>query len=205
VNATTTAETARRTTAAKVVGSLGVVAVAAAVAGLGVFGSFTDSTQPAMASVTNGVVSIDLAAAGGAGAAVPLRFASMVPGSVRTQAVDLVNNGDSGLSSITLATVATTSSLLDSDRAKGLQTTVRSCSVAWSADWTCAGAVRTVLAPGPVVRTVALTDPASLTAGAVDHLAVTVTFPAAAGNEFKHQSSELQLVFSAVQRDGSAR
>lgn len=205
MNATTPAGTDRRSTAAKVVGSLGVVAAAAAVAGLGVFGTFTDSTQPTLASVTNGVVSIDLAAAGGAGAAVPLDFSSLVPGSVRTQSVDLVNDGDSALSSVTLATVATTSSLLDSDRVRGLQTTVRSCSLAWGADGTCAGEVRTVLASGPVVRTLALTDPFSLTAGAVDHLTVSVAFPAAGGNEFRRQSSELRLVFSAVQRDGSAR
>ena len=205
MNATSPVRTARRNTAAKVVGSLGVVATAAAVAGLGVFGSFTDSTQPTLASVTNGVVSIDLAAAGGAGAAVPLSFASMVPGSVRTQAVDLVNDGDSALSSVSLTTVATSSSLLDTDRTKGLQTTVRSCSVAWSADWTCAGDVRTVLDSGPVVRTAALTAPASLIAGAVDHLAISVDFPVAAGDEFRSQASELQMVFSAVQRDGSAR
>lgn len=205
MNPTSPVRTARRTTAAKVVGSLGVVATAAAVAGLGVFGSFTDSTQPTLASVANGVVSIDLAAAGGSGAAAPMSFAGMVPGSVRTQAVDLVNDGTSALSSVSLATVATTSSLLDSDRVKGLQTTVRSCSIAWSADWTCAGAVRTVLDSGPVVRTVALTDPASLTAGGVDHLAISVAFPSAGGNEFTNQSSQLQLVFSAVQREGSAR
>ena len=201
---TSPARTGRRSTAARVLGSLGVVATAAAVAGLGVFGSFIDSTTPAVASVANGVVSIDLAAAGG-GAALPLSFASMVPGSVRTQAVDLVNDGDTALSSVTMATVATTSSLLDADRVNGLQTTVRSCSVAWTAGWACAGVERTVLASGPVVRTAALSDPRSLTAGATDHLAVSVTFPAAGGNEFKQQSSQLQLVFTAVQRNGTAR
>ena len=196
--------TGRRGIVARVLGSLGVVAAAAAVAGLGVFGAFTDSTTPAVASVTNGVVSIDLAGTGG-GAAVPLSFSSMVPGSVRTQGVDLVNDGDTALSSVTLATVATTSSLLDTDRTNGLQTTVRSCSVPWTSDWACAGVERTVLASGPVVRTAALTAPLSLAAGATDHLAVSVAFPAAGGNEFKQQSSQLQMVFTAVQRDGTAR
>ena len=164
------APTGRRSTAARVLGSLDVVATSA-----------------------------------GGGAALPLGFASMVPGSVRTQAVDLVNDGDAALSSVTMATVATTSSLLDTDRVNGLQTTVRSCSVAWTAGWACAGVERTVLASGPVVRTAALTDPLSLAAGATDHLAVSVTFPAAGGNEFKQQSSQLQVLFTAVQRDGTAR
>jgi hypothetical protein len=204
VNATIPVETARRTTAAKVVGSLGVVAAAAAVAGLGVFGSFTDSTQPTLASVTNGVVSIDLAAAGG-GASVPLTFGGVLPGASLTQAVDLVNDGDSALSSVSLATTARVSSLLDTDTTHGLQLSVRSCSVAWTASYTCDGDVRTVLAAGPVARTAALDAPRSLTAGATDHLAVTAALPSSAGDEFRNQASELQLVFSAVQRDGAAR
>ena len=43
------------------------------------------------------------------------------------------------------------------------------------------------------------------TAGATDHLAVTVALPASAGDAFKQQASDLQMVFTAVQRDGSAR
>ena len=204
MNATRTDRTAHRTTAAKVVGSLGVVAAAAAVAGLGVFGSFTDSTTPALVSVDNGVVSVALAAAGG-GATVPLQFGSVLPGTSVTQAVDLVNDGTSALSSVSLATTATKSSLLDTDAAQGLQMSVQSCSVAWSAGSTCSGDARTVLGSGPVVRSSALTAPLSLVAGATDHLAVTVTLPSAAGDAFRAQTSDLQMVFTAVQRDGAAR
>jgi hypothetical protein len=203
VNATPTARSTHRSTAAKVVGSLGVVAAAAAVAGLGVFGSFTDSTTPAVVSVDNGTVSVDLTAAGG-GASVPLSFGAVVPGSSVTQAVDLVNDGTSALSSVSLATRATTSSLLDTDATNGLQMTVRSCSVAWTAN-TCAGDVRTVLSSGPVVRTVALDAPLSLTAGVTDHLAVTVALPSTAGDAFAKQASDLQMVFTATQRAGTAR
>jgi hypothetical protein len=204
VTATPPARSERRQTAAKVVGSLGIAAAAAAVAGLGAFGAFTDSTAPATVAVTNGVVSIDLTAAGG-GTAVPLSFGSVVPGSSVTQAIDLVNDGDSALASVTLATRATTSSLLDTDATHGLQLSVRSCSVPWTAQHTCAGDVRTVLASGPVLRTGALDAPRTLSAGATDHLAVTAALPSSAGDAFKGQSSELQLVFSAVQRNGSAR
>jgi len=88
---------------------------------------------------------------------------------------------------------------------KGLQMSVQSCSVAWSASSTCTGDLRTVLASGPVARTAALTAPLSLVAGATDHLAVTVTLPSAAGDAFRAQASDLQMVFTAVQRDGAAR
>jgi hypothetical protein len=203
VTASLTARTAHRTKAAKVVGSLGVVAAAAAVAGLGVFGSFTDSTTPAAVSIDNGTVSVNLAAAGG-GASVPLQFGSVLPGSSLTQAVDLVNDGTSALSSVSLATTATRSSLLDTDATHGLQMSVQSCSVAWTAG-TCAGDVRTVLAAGPVVRTAALAAPLSLAAGVTDHLAVTVTLPSSADDAFRAQASDLQMVFTAVQRDGAAR
>ena len=103
------------------VGSLGVVSAAAAVAGLGVFGTFTDSTHPLTAGVSDGVVSIDLTAAGG-GATLPLAFGGIMPGASVTQAVDLVNDGTSALSSVDLATVATASSILDTDVADGLRT-----------------------------------------------------------------------------------
>ncbi len=201
---TTSDRTAHRSTAARIVGSLGVVAAAAAVAGLGVFGTFTDSTTPAVVSVDNGIVSVDLAAAGG-GASVPLQFGSILPGSSVTQAVDLVNDGSSALSSVSLATKATKSSLLDTDATAGLQMSVQSCSVAWSAAATCTGDLRTVLASGPVVRTSTLTAPLSLAAGVTDHLAVTVTLPSAAGDAFRAQASDLQMVFTAVQRAGAAR
>jgi hypothetical protein len=200
----TTIPTAHRSAAAKVVGSLGVLSAAAAVAGLGAFGSFTDSSTPVVVTTQAGVVSVDLTAADG-GASVPLAFDSMVPGSSAKQAVNLVNDGTSALSSVSLATRATSSSLLDTDAVNGLQTSVQSCSVAWSATWTCAGDLRTVLAAGPVVRSGALTAPLSLTAGATDHLAVTVALPSTAGDAFKQQASNLSLVFTAVQRDGAAR
>jgi hypothetical protein len=204
VNATGQASTARRTSAAKVVGSLGVVGAAAAIAALGTFGAFTDSTTPQAAAVGTGVVSIDLAAAGG-GTSVPLAFGGVVPGGSVTQAVDLVNDGTSALASVRMGTVAATSSILDTDTTHGLQLSVRSCSEAWTADFTCAGDVRTVLTSGPVVRSADLTAPRSLAAGATDHLAVTVGLPTTAGDAFKRQASDLRMVFEATQRGGAAR
>ena len=55
---------ARRSTAAKVLGSLGIIGTAAAVAGIGTFGGFTDSTTPVATNVATGTLSIDLSQAG---------------------------------------------------------------------------------------------------------------------------------------------
>ena len=204
MNGNSSKRTARRVSLAKVMGSVGVIGAAAAVAGLGTFGTFTDSTTPAPVSVQSGVVSIALSAADGS-ATVPLAFDGVVPGASVTQAINLVNDGDSALSSVRLATAATQSSVMDADTVNGLQMTVRSCSVAWTSDFSCAGSAKTLLAGGPVVRDAALTDPASVTAGATDHLAVTLSLPASAGDAFKDKSSELALTFTATQRDGAAR
>ena len=56
----TDAASARRSSVTKAVASLGVLAAAAAVAGLGSFGAFTDSTTPVQADVDTGVLSINL-------------------------------------------------------------------------------------------------------------------------------------------------
>ena len=202
MNATTNGS-GGRLTLAKVLGTVGVVGAAAAVAGLGTFGTFTDSTTPVSAPVQAGIVSIGLTAADGS-ASVPLDFTGIVAGGSVTQAVNLVNDGDTALAGVSLATTAKTSSLLDTDRVNGLQLSVQSCSVAWTGS-TCAGDVRTVLASGPVLRDVPLTDPFSRTAKATDHLAVTATLPASAGDAFKQQTSRLSLTFTATQRDGAAR
>jgi hypothetical protein len=204
VNGNSIKHTARRVSLTKVLGSVGVVGAAAAVAGLGTFGAFTDSTTPAPVTVQAGVVSIALSAADGS-ATVPLAFNGVVPGASVTQALDLINDGDSALSSIRLATVATQSSVMDTDTVNGVQMTVQSCSVAWTSDFTCTPGARTLLAAGPVVRDAALANPASAAAGVTDHLAVTLSLPTGAGDAFKDKSSGLALTFSAIQRNGADR
>ena len=192
-----------RPTGLKIAGSIAIAATAAAVAGLGTFGSFTSTTAPTPVAVQDGTVSIDLTAGDGS-ASVPLSF-GVTPGASTTKNINLVNDGDAALASVRLATVATASSILDTDQTNGLQMTVASCSVAWASDGTCAGSRRTVLASGPAVRTANLVDPFGLAAGATDHLAVTLALPATAGDAFKSQTSALRLTFTATQRDGGAR
>ncbi|OMQ15138.1 hypothetical protein A7K94_0211575 [Modestobacter sp. VKM Ac-2676] len=131
MSATTTATATRGRTARKIIGSLGVVGAAAAVAGLGTFGTFTDSTTPLEASVTTGKLDINLNQAGTA--TLPMSVAGFVPGDSLSRAVDLTNDGDLAFSSLILNSTAPTSSILDTDKADGLQLTVRSCPVAWTA------------------------------------------------------------------------
>ena len=202
---TTTARTRTR----RVLGSLAVVGAAAAVAGLGTFGTFTDSTAPLAATVSSGVVSIDLADAGGS--AYPIDVAGFVPGDRMTRVVDLVNDGSAPMATISLSAVATVSSVLDTDAAKGLQLAVRSCDVAWTmrlADgapvYDCRGTEST-LASGPVAGIKQLTAPAALAVNGVDHLAVSVTLPQDAGDAFQGKRSSMALTFTGTQATGTTR
>ena len=84
---------AHSSTARKVVGSLGVLGTAAAVAGMGTFGSFTDSTTPVATTIQSGTLSIDVSQQG---FAVPVTTTGFVPGDSLTRAVNLVNDGNVG-------------------------------------------------------------------------------------------------------------
>jgi camelysin-like metallo-endopeptidase len=197
-------------TARKVLGSLGVVGAAAAVAGIGTFGTFTDSTTPLNASVSSGTLSLDLNAAGST-ASLPMNAAGFVPGDSVSRSVDLVNSGNLGFAGISMNSVATTSSLLDTDKVNGLQLAIRSCPVVWTetvtngvATYTCSGATST-LANGPAVATTGFTNPAAASPTGVDHLVVTLSLPAGAGNEFQGKTSALAVSFTGSQKTGTNR
>jgi len=189
-------------TTRKVIGSLGVIGAAAAVAGMGTFGSFTDSTTPVATTITSGTVSIDLAKASTLDFAAP----ELIPGDSVTRAFTLKNDGSSDLGSITLASVATTSSVLTTDTTNGLKLAVKSCAVAWTQSgnsFTCASGEKTLLS-SPAVTNVALNDPASLVAGGSDNLAISFSLPTAAGNEFQGKQAAFSLTFTATQRTAPA-
>ena len=88
-----------RGTTRKVLGSLAVIGTAAAVAGLGTFGTFTDSTTPVSAQLTSGTVSIDLAQPA---APIPATTAGLLPGDSIARTVTLSNDGNSPLSTVAL-------------------------------------------------------------------------------------------------------
>ena len=198
-----TTATNYRSTTRKVVGSLGVLGAAAAVAGLGTFGAFTDSTAPINASVDTGTLSINATTQG----SLPMAVSGLVPGDSITRAVTLHNDGNLPLGSINLSTGVTTASNLTTDAANGLQKSVRSCAVAWVQSgntYTCASGEK-LLGAGPVMTDVALPGANALNAQSSDYLAYTISLPTTAGNDFQGKSAALSLVFTGTQRTGTAR
>lgn len=196
-------------TTKKVVGSLALAGTAAAVAGLGTFGTFTDSTAPLNTTVATGTVDINLAVPSG-GVAIPVTTNGFVPGDSLTRAVDLSNNGTSALSGITLNSTATAGSILTTDATNGLQLAVKSCSVAWTQGgtasaptYTCSG-TQTALTNGPVVSTSTLNGLASMNPAGVDHLIFSISLPTSADNTFQGKSASLSLTFTGTQRTGQA-
>ena len=196
------------TTARKVVGSLGVIGAAAAVAGMGTFGSFTDSTTPVNTTINSATLDIN---AGPVGATIPVSTDGFLPGDSLTRAVNLVNNGSSPLGSVVLGTSVATPSILTTNTTSGLQMAVKSCAVAWTQGGTpdaptyaCSSGEK-LLASGPAVSNNNLTNAASLVPGGTDYLMFAISLPTSADNTFQGKSATLSLTFTGTQRTGTAR
>jgi hypothetical protein len=204
----TSSTTTRRRSAAKIVGSIGAIGAAAAIAGLGTFGTFTDSTAPVNTNVDTGVLSIDISNVG-AGASVPFDGGLLVAGDSRTHLIDLVNDGTSPLSAVTLRSNVAQSSILDADPVNGLQLTVESCSVAWDESGVtpvCTGTKRSYYTTPIVTIERPLNATPALAPGAVDHLMLTASLPTGAtGDAYEGATSKLNFVFTGYQRSGSPR
>ena len=196
----------RADTTRKVLGSLAVIGTAAAVAGLGTFGTFTDSTTPLTAQLATGTVSIDLAQPA---APIPATTTGLLPGDSIARPLTLVNDGSSPLSTVNLG-VTTTGGILTTDTVHGLQLAVHACSTPWTQTstaptYTCTATQRTAAPSGPAVGNRTLDTPTSLTPGGTDHLLVTLTLPTTADNTFQGATSTLALTFSGVQRAATSR
>src|SRR5204863_3025232 len=166
----------------------------ASIAGLGTFATFTSSTS-ASHTVSSGTVTIALGATGGSTNRLNVDATAIAPGDTIQRSVDLINQGTLDLASLALTTQATTSSLLDTDTTNGLQMVIDKCSAAWTEagppyTYTCGGSTSTVLASRAVIgSSLSLSNLSSTTAGATDHLRVTLTLPGAAPNTLQNQSS----------------
>ncbi|WP_448624882.1 TasA family protein [Geodermatophilus sp. URMC 64] len=201
----------RRSTTRKVVGSLAIAGTAAAVAGLGTFGTFTDSTTPVATTVQTGTLDINLNQPAGA-YAIPVTTPNFVPGDSVTRAVNLSNDGSTALSSVTLTSLSTgAANNLTTDTVNGLQLAVKACSVAWTQGgtaaapaYTCSGTERAMYS-GPAAISVALPSPASLNPGGVDYLAFSVSLPTSADNTFQNKTASLSLTFTGTQRAAAAK
>ena len=200
----------RRSTTARILGSLGILSTAVAVSGFATLGTFTDSTA-ATTTVQSGILSIDVGVPGGIPHVIPVSTNGFVPGDSLTRPLNLVNDGTVPISSIRLATTATPSNALATDPVKGLQLTLEQCSRRWTQGgtealptYTCDGTRRTLYS-GPVTSTAELPSPNSLAPGGTDNTIFTLSLPTVAGNEFQTLSATVSLAFTAVQAPGTAR
>lgn len=188
------------TTSGKILASVALVGTAAAVAGLGTYGAFTDSTT-AEQTVTAGTVDIDLLDP----AALNLAVTGLLPGDSVEKLVTLKNTGNSGLNNVTLTTSTVSPSLLTTNTTLGLQLKIESCSTAWTgtaAPYTCTGS-QSVLPTTAIIGdglAKALTNLTSLTAGNSDFLKVTTTLPTTADNTFQGLTSTIDFAFTGTQR-----
>jgi predicted ribosomally synthesized peptide with SipW-like signal peptide len=196
----------------KILMSFAAIGVTAAVAGLGTYATFT-STASVNQSIASGTVSIALGATGASTNRLNVNATGIVPGDTIQRSVDLINNGNQDLASVTLTTSASPSSLLDTDATNGLQMTIDRCSVPWTEagtspafTYTCSGSTSVVLASRAIIgANLALANINATTAGATSHLRVTITLPSSAGNSFQGLTSTIQYTFTGTQRAATNR
>jgi predicted ribosomally synthesized peptide with SipW-like signal peptide len=195
----------RRSTLRKLIASVALVGATASIAGLGTYATFTSTTSQSHA-ISSGTVTIALGATGASTNRLNIGASAIAPGDTIQRSVDLINQGTLDLASIALTTTASPSSLLDTDATNGLQMVIDKCSAAWTEagppyTYTCGGATSSVLASRAVIGgSLALSNLGSLTAGATDHLRVTLTFPSGAGNTLQNQSSTISYALTGTQR-----
>ena len=189
----------------KLLMSLAIVGAAASIAGLGTYATFTSTTSQSQ-TISSGTVTIALGSTGASTNRLNIGATALAPGDTIQRSVDLANSGTLDLASVTLTTTASPSSLLDTDTTNGLQMVIDKCSVAWTESgppytYTCGGTTSSVLASRAVIGSnLALSNLSSTTAGATDHLRVTLTLPSGAGNTLQNQSSTISYAFTGTQR-----
>ena len=185
---------------------VGVVLLVALAGGVGVYATFTASASQSI-TVSSGTVTIALGATGASTNRLNVNASGIVAGDTMQRSVDVNNTGSTDLGSITLTTTASPSSLLDTDATNGLQITIDKCSVPWTEagtspafTYTCSGSSSSVLASQAVIGSAIALSNMTVTAGASNHLRVTLTLPATAPNTLQGLSSTISCAFIGSQR-----
>jgi predicted ribosomally synthesized peptide with SipW-like signal peptide len=179
--------------------SIAAIGAAASIAGFGTFATFTSSTS-ASHTIASGTLSLTAPFSRlGTGAS------AIAAGDTMQRAIDLSYSGSINFGSATLTTTAPTSSGLDTDAVNGLQIAIDKCSQAWTESgppytYTCGGSTSTVLSSRALIGSNIALSNLTLTAGATDHLRVTVTLASSAGNTLQNLSSTINYAFTGVQR-----
>ena len=205
---------------AKIFATVAAVGSATAVAGLGTFGTFTDTTT-ASTPVDTGIVNLDL----GAASRLTVAATDIVPGDTMQRAVDLSAVGStSPLGSVTMTSAlptGATANLLTTDTTSGLQLKVEKCldtTTGLNAWVESAGTPYTYTCPATATRSEVVAQRAVLgtgvnlpglkslsTAGATDNLVMTLTLPTSAGNTFQNLASTIDFTFDATQRNATSK
>jgi spore coat-associated protein N len=190
----------------KVLATVSVLCAAAAIAGLGTYATFTSSTTPVAQTIASGTLTLSTGPVNrlGTGAS------PIAAGDTMQRALDLNYAGSIAFGSVTLTTSASPSSALDTDTTDGLKVAIDRCSVAWTESgppytYTCGGSTSTVLASQALIGTDVPLSNLTLSAGATDHLRVTLTLPSTAGNSLQNKSSTISYVFTGIQRAGTSQ
>ncbi|ANH39215.1 hypothetical protein I601_2799 [Nocardioides dokdonensis FR1436] len=188
--------------------SLALVAGAAAVAGLGTYGSFTSSTS-ASESLAAGEVKLDLTNQAAQGFNVAAT--GLVPGDSAQRAVQLTRSAATeAFGSVLLSTTGAGPLVTD---AQGLKIAVDQCTVPWTKVnntmvLSCSGTTTTVLTTRPVVMTGQALAPVTTSlngTGAAANLRVTLSLPTEAGNNLQGAAATIGFTFDATQRAAQAR
>jgi spore coat-associated protein N len=200
----------RHTLTGKVALTMGLLAVAGGVVGLGAFATFT-GTASTSSVLSSGTVSLAPIGTSGANNRLSVGAAGLAAGDTVARAVDVKNTGSITIVAPTLTTNATTSSLLDTDTTNGLQMTINKCSVAWTETggppytYTCTGTQTAVLTSVPVIGANLTLSNITATSGSDNFLVLTLTLPAGSPNTEQNQSSTIQFTFTATQRAGQSQ
>jgi len=195
----------RRSVGTKLLLSISLVTVAAALVGMGAFAVFTNSATVSQTNTT-GTVTLSPISTNGTNNRLSVGASGLAAGDTVQRSVDVKNTGSLTLASVTLTTTATTSSLLDTDTTNGLQMVIDKCSVAWTETggppytYTCGGTTSSVLASAPVIGANLTLSNITLTAGTDNFVRVTLTLPSAAPNTLQGLTSVIQYAFTATQR-----
>jgi predicted ribosomally synthesized peptide with SipW-like signal peptide len=193
----------------KLVMSVALITVAAALVGVGAFAAFTDTASVSQAN-TSGTVTMAVINVSGANNRLSVGATNIAAGDTIQRVADLKQTGTIVLASITLTTTASPTSLLDTDTTNGLQMVIDKCSVAWTEagppyTYTCGGTTTSVSTTRAVIGANLTLSNLTLTTGTDNYVRATLTLPSGAPNTLQGQSSTINYAFTGTQRTAAAQ
>jgi hypothetical protein len=192
----------------------GICLISVGVLSFNAYASFS-ATQSYNQSVTTGTMTLALANEDSATIAYNLSGSNIAPGDTMQRGLKLTFGGTVAASSMTLSAADSSQTALDDGTANGLEIIVEACSQAWDETvnggiptYACAGTTTTVMS-NRMVSNLISTPASNLTTGlnlaGANHLRVTWSLPAAAGNTFQNLSNTISLTFTSAQRAAQAK